>query len=61
MTEQLSANEQKKVLRVLTRLKHSIQADREIAHGLERMAQLGTQGVQPKLETTLAEILGEEQ
>lgn len=59
MNTPLDVNEQKKVLRALTRLKHSIEADREIKAGLERMAELGTQGVVPRLETTLSEILGE--
>ena len=56
----LTVDEQKKVLRTLTRLKHSLHADREIKAGLERMAALGTEGVQPRLETTLSELLGEE-
>lgn len=54
----LSVDEQKKVMRTLFRLKHSINADREIKAGLERMAALGTEGVHPRLEGTLAELLG---
>lgn len=58
MTESLSTKEQKKVLRTILRLKHSIAADREIDAQLARMEELGTQGVVPRLETTLAEVLG---
>lgn len=58
MTTPLSIAEQKKVLRVITRLKHSLAADREIAENLARMEELGTQGVVPRLETTLADVLG---
>lgn len=49
---------QKKVLRTLTRLKHSLAADREIDQHLATLEELGTQGVAPRLETTLAEVLG---
>lgn len=59
MAESLEAAQQKKVLRVLTRLKHSLAADREIAALLEKREELGAAGVVPQLETTLAEITGE--
>lgn len=60
MTDSLTVDEQKKILRSLTRLKHSLRADREVKAGLARMQELGTQGQVPQLETTLAEILGSE-
>ena len=56
MADTLEAQQQKKVLRVLTRLKHSLAADREIYHLLEQRDALGAEGVVPQLETTLAEI-----
>jgi hypothetical protein len=59
MAESLTDAQQKKVLRVLTRLKHSLAADREIADLLEQREALGAAGVVPQLETTLAEITGE--
>lgn len=58
MADTLEAKQKKKVLRTLVRLKHSLVADREIEQHLERMEQLGTHGVVPQLETTLAEVLG---
>jgi hypothetical protein len=60
MTDSLSIKEQKKVLRTITRLKHSLAADREIDAQLAALEQLGTEGVVPRLETTLAEVLGTE-
>lgn len=47
-----------KVLTTLTRLKHSLEADREIRALKARVDQLGSEGVVPQLETTLAEIMG---
>lgn len=57
MAESLEEQQQKKILRSLTRLKHSLAADREIYHLLEERERLGTQGVVPQLETTLSDIL----
>lgn len=57
MADTLEAQQQKKVLRTLTRLKHSLAADREIYALLEQRERLGTEGVVPQLETTLGEIL----
>lgn len=59
MTE-LTVEEQKKVLRALTRLKHSILADREIEAHLQQMEELGANGYAPKLEVSLSDIVGEE-
>lgn len=58
MADTIDVKSQKKVLRTLTRLKHSLAADREIDALLDNMERLGTQGVTPQLETTLAEVLG---
>jgi len=55
---QLRVQLQKKVARSLTRLKHSLAADVEIHGLLKEMAEVGTGGVQPQLETSLSEILG---
>lgn len=61
MADTLQEQQQKKVLRTLTRLKHSLAADREIYHLLQQREELSTDGVVPQLETTLANILtGEE-
>lgn len=59
MTEPLTAKEQKKIIRTLTRLKHSLAADREIYMLLEERDRLGTEGVVPKIETTLQELTNE--
>ena len=58
MADTTDSKAQKKVLRTLTRLKHSLAADREIDELLEQRERLGTNGVFPQLETTLAEVLG---
>ncbi len=56
-SEPLEIRQQKKVLRALTRLKHSLAADREVEGLLEEYLRLGTAGVVPQLETNLAELL----
>jgi hypothetical protein len=58
MAESLESQQQKKVLRTLTRLKHSLAADREIYTLLKQREEIGSSGVVPQLETTLAEVLG---
>lgn len=58
MAESLESQQQKKVLRTLTRLKHSLAADRELYELLQQREELGSQGVVPRLETTLEEVLG---
>lgn len=60
MADTLADQQQKKILRTLVRLKHSLAADREIHGLLEQREQLGTEGVVPQLETTLADILSDE-
>lgn len=57
MADTLEAQQQKKILRSLTRLKHSLAADREIYQLLEQRESLGSEGVVPQLETTLNDIL----
>jgi hypothetical protein len=57
MADTLQDQQQKKILRGLVRLKHSLAADREIYALLEDRERLGTEGVVPQLETTLGEIL----
>lgn len=47
-----------KVLTSLTRLKHSLVADREIRALKREIARVGSEGVVPQLESTLSEILG---
>ncbi len=59
MTE-LTVDEQKKVLRALARLKHSILADREIEQALTQLDELGAQGYAPRLEISLSDLVGEE-
>lgn len=58
MTEPYDINEKKKIARALVRLRHSIEADREIRVLLEQMQSIGTEGITPQIETTLSEILG---
>lgn len=60
MADTLEEQQQKKVLRTLVRLKHSLAADRQIYALLEQRQRLGTEGVIPSLETTLDEILAGE-
>lgn len=57
MAESLETLQQRKVLRTLTRLKHSLAADREIHGLLKQVEQVGAAGAVPQLETTLDEIL----
>jgi hypothetical protein len=59
-TQSLEVRQQKKVLRTLTRLKHTLAADRDIEELLEQHARVGAEGMVPRLETTLAELLGSE-
>lgn len=61
MAESLESAQQKKVLRTLTRLKHSLAADREIYGLLKKVEEVGSAGAVPQLETTLAEILSKDQ
>ena len=58
-SEPLEIRQQKKILRTLARLKHSLAADREIEEMLEQYARLGTEGVVPRLETNLNELLNQ--
>lgn len=58
--EPLNSKEQKKIIRTLTRLKHSLAADREIYTLLEERDRLGIQGVIPRIETSLQELTNED-
>lgn len=58
MTE-YDAMEKKKIARTLVRLRHSIEADREIRVLLEQMQDIATEGAAARIETTLSEILGQ--
>lgn len=60
MDEVLNSREQKKIIRTLTRLKHSLAADREIYMLLEERERLGTDGIIPRIETTLQELTNED-
>jgi len=58
-SEPLEIRQQKKILRTIARLKHSLAADREIEELLEQYAKLGADAVVPRLETNLSELLAE--
>jgi hypothetical protein len=59
MSETYTADELRKIVRSIKRLQKSIEADREIKALIEQMDQIGTDGVAPKLEITLSELLGQ--
>lgn len=58
MALSLEERQQRKVLRTLVRLKHSLEADREIDRLEAERERIGSQGSVPQLETTLADIVG---
>lgn len=60
MALSLEERKQRKVLRTLVRLKYSLQADEQIEELMQAREALETEGVTPRLETTLADILGTE-
>lgn len=54
--ESIETKQQKKILRTLTRLKHSLAADREIYDLMKQYDQVGATGVVPKLQATLDDL-----
>lgn len=57
MADTLEDQQQKKIMRTLVRLKHSLAADREIYRLMEERERLITEGVVPRLDTNLDDLL----
>lgn len=57
MAEDFEAKRQKKIVRALVRLKHSLQADEEIERFLTSRQQIIDEGGVPQLDVTLDDIL----